>query len=115
MFEQHRRSCDLSGSILDSEDFNEDGSCGSLNSTSAPQKVLNSSRLSVDEHLMRRSSVGSGFDNTVPPIWCIDCRENIVVLGCANGRLEFWEGASGRFKVSCFSFQCILLLIDSSC
>ncbi|KAJ4442079.1 hypothetical protein ANN_11945 [Periplaneta americana] len=33
-----------------------------------------------------------------PPIWCLDCHENLVAIGCANGRLEFWEGSTGRFK-----------------
>ncbi|XP_063979282.1 sterol regulatory element-binding protein cleavage-activating protein [Diachasmimorpha longicaudata] len=36
----------------------------------------------------------------VAPIWCIDYQENILVVGCANGVLEFWEGSTGRFK--CF-------------
>jgi hypothetical protein len=34
-----------------------------------------------------------------PPIWCLDCHENLVAIGCANGRLEFWEGTTGTFKV----------------
>ncbi|XP_063231759.1 sterol regulatory element-binding protein cleavage-activating protein [Bacillus rossius redtenbacheri] len=33
----------------------------------------------------------------VPPIWCIDVQENLIVVGCANGQLEFWEGSTGRF------------------
>lgn len=36
----------------------------------------------------------------VPQIWCIDYQENLIVVGCANGTLEFWEGTTGRFKVS---------------
>lgn len=34
------------------------------------------------------------------PIWCMDYQENLIVVGCANGTLEFWEGTTGRFKVS---------------
>jgi hypothetical protein len=34
-----------------------------------------------------------------PPIWCLDCHENLIAIGCANGRLEFWEGTTGTFKV----------------
>jgi hypothetical protein len=34
-----------------------------------------------------------------PPIWCLDCHENLIAVGCANGRLEFWEGTTGTFKV----------------
>lgn len=32
-------------------------------------------------------------------IWCMDYQENLIVVGCANGSLEFWEGTTGRFKV----------------
>jgi hypothetical protein len=34
-----------------------------------------------------------------PPIWCLDCHENLIAIGCANGRLEFWEGTTATFKV----------------
>ncbi|XP_065216116.1 sterol regulatory element-binding protein cleavage-activating protein [Planococcus citri] len=32
------------------------------------------------------------------PIWCIDCKDNIVVLGCVDGCLEFWECSTGIMK-----------------
>lgn len=35
---------------------------------------------------------------TVPPIWCMDCIDNLIVIGCADGRLEFWEGTTAKFK-----------------
>lgn len=34
------------------------------------------------------------------PIWCMDYLDNLIVLGCADGRLEFWEGTTGKFKVT---------------
>lgn len=34
----------------------------------------------------------------VPPIWCMDCIDNLIVIGCADGRLEFWEGTTAKFK-----------------
>ncbi|XP_044267685.1 sterol regulatory element-binding protein cleavage-activating protein [Tribolium madens] len=37
-------------------------------------------------------------DAKLSPIWCMDYLENLIVLGCADGRLEFWEGSSGRLK-----------------
>lgn len=40
--------------------------------------------------------VGAG----VSPIWCMDFVDNLVVVGCADGRLEFWEGSTGKLKVS---------------
>lgn len=35
----------------------------------------------------------------VSSIWCMDYQENLIVIGCANGSLEFWEGTTGKFKV----------------
>ncbi|KAK2584484.1 hypothetical protein KPH14_006859 [Odynerus spinipes] len=34
----------------------------------------------------------------IAPIWCMDYQENLIVVGCSNGSLEFWEGTTGRFK-----------------
>lgn len=33
------------------------------------------------------------------PIWCMDYLENLIVVGCSNGRIEFWEGTMGKLKV----------------
>lgn len=38
--------------------------------------------------------------HNISPIWCVDYQDNLVVVGCANGCLEFWEGTTGRLKVS---------------
>lgn len=38
--------------------------------------------------------------HVISVIWCMDYQENLIVVGCANGSLEFWEGTTGRFKVS---------------
>jgi len=32
-------------------------------------------------------------------IWCVDCNENVVVLGCADGSLQFWDIYRGILKV----------------
>lgn len=32
-------------------------------------------------------------------IWCVDCNENVVVLGCADGSLQFWDLYKGVLKV----------------
>lgn len=34
------------------------------------------------------------------PIWCLDYVDFLIVIGCADGRLEFWEGITGNLKVS---------------
>ncbi|XP_013179398.1 PREDICTED: sterol regulatory element-binding protein cleavage-activating protein [Papilio xuthus] len=30
------------------------------------------------------------------PVWCIDFCNDLIILGCADGRLEFWEASSGK-------------------
>lgn len=32
------------------------------------------------------------------PIWCLDYLDNLIVIGCADGRLEFWEASTGNLK-----------------
>lgn len=47
-------------------------------------------------------SIFNGNEKELPklsPIWCMDYLDNLIVLGCADGRLEFWEGTTGKFKV----------------
>lgn len=36
------------------------------------------------------------------PIWCMDFSNDLIILGCADGRLEFWEASSGKLMVSVF-------------
>ncbi|XP_012288280.1 sterol regulatory element-binding protein cleavage-activating protein [Orussus abietinus] len=36
--------------------------------------------------------------HNISPIWSMDYQENLIVVGCANGTMEFWEGTTGRFK-----------------
>ncbi|VVD04138.1 unnamed protein product [Leptidea sinapis] len=32
------------------------------------------------------------------PVWCADFCNDLIVLGCADGRLEFWEATSSKLK-----------------
>ena len=34
----------------------------------------------------------------VPPVWSLDCSDRLVVVGCANGRIEVWEARTGAFR-----------------
>lgn len=38
-------------------------------------------------------------DSTHAPVWCMDCQNNLIVVGCANGQIEIWEASSGKHKV----------------
>ncbi|KAJ8314345.1 hypothetical protein KUTeg_008906 [Tegillarca granosa] len=46
-----------------------------------------------------------GFQNNqAPSIWCLTCHEGLIVAGCGNGRIEFWDGSSGSLK--CMYGEC---------
>ncbi|XP_013118065.2 sterol regulatory element-binding protein cleavage-activating protein [Stomoxys calcitrans] len=32
------------------------------------------------------------------PVWCLDYFDNLIAVGCANGRIELWEMPSGTLK-----------------
>lgn len=40
--------------------------------------------------------------NSVTPIWCIDCLDNLIAVGCSNGQIEFWECLTGKLQVISF-------------
>lgn len=53
----------------------------------------------VDEASMQRKIVPFKKRHTSSsPVWCLDYLDNLVAVGCANGRLEFWEGPTGFLK-----------------
>lgn len=43
---------------------------------------------------------GDAAEKKRQQIWCLDFVDNLVAVGCADGRLEFWEGSTGNEKVS---------------
>nr|CAI5846666.1 unnamed protein product [Callosobruchus analis] len=49
-----------------------------------------------------RELSGSGsldFKNCkLSPIWCLDYFDNLIVVGCADGRLEFWDATTANLK-----------------
>ncbi|XP_017074885.1 sterol regulatory element-binding protein cleavage-activating protein [Drosophila eugracilis] len=34
----------------------------------------------------------------VSPVWCLDFFDNLIAVGCANGRVELWESPAGLLK-----------------
>lgn len=44
-------------------------------------------------------SVSNDDSDVGIPIWSMDYLDNLIVAGCANGQIEFWEGTTGRLKV----------------
>lgn len=69
------------------------------------------SRPSFSEHRSKEDyeiSTNNSRDNSstdryrsckLSPIWCIDYSDNLIVIGCADGRMEFWESSTGEVKV----------------
>lgn len=39
---------------------------------------------------------------TTTAIWCLDFLNNLIAVGCGNGKMEFWETPSGTLKVIFF-------------
>ncbi len=68
----------------------------------SPALCANHNRFSFDESLLRQLEAGgdSGMMSPlvgVPPplIWCMECSNHMVVVGCSNGRIELWDPSSG--------------------
>lgn len=34
----------------------------------------------------------------ISPVWCLDYYDNLIAVGCANGRVELWEAPAGVLK-----------------
>lgn len=85
LFEEHNRSID------------ELQNSGSLEQLCIPSVQLNSPGV-VDNVTFVNIDKTMQIAHAVSPIWCMDYQENLIVVGCANGSLEFWEGTTGKFK-----------------
>ena len=49
-------------------------------------------------------------------VWAMDCEEGLIILGCANGRIEIWETMSCQFKVIIFlDFPCLFYTAKPFC
>lgn len=72
------------------------------NSNSTNQNA-NNSRFTINldqnewENQSKKVSENEIYINS--QIWCVDCNENVVVLGCADGSLQFWDLYKGILKV----------------
>ena len=73
----------------------------------SPAQCVNHNRFSFDESLLRQLEAGgdSGMTSSlvgVPPplIWCMECSDHMVVVGCSNGRIE----VSIHFNIQLFCF-----------
>ncbi|KAB0798454.1 hypothetical protein PPYR_09447 [Photinus pyralis] len=77
--------------------------CDAVRSECANRRnVLNreTHALFADETLsVRHDSESSTTSNgKSAPIWCTDYVDNLIVIGCSDGSLEFWEGTTGNFR-----------------
>jgi len=50
----------------------------------------------------RRSPVGcdgvSHYVEPTPNIWCLDLHDGLIVAGCSDGTVEFWDSTKGTLK-----------------
>ncbi|KAG7313530.1 hypothetical protein JYU34_000672, partial [Plutella xylostella] len=66
----------------------------SLRNRTKPKIVLSESEMKSETY---SDKGGWGCrDVSESPIWCVDFCNDLIVLGCADGRLEFWEATSGK-------------------
>ncbi|EFN85276.1 sterol regulatory element-binding protein cleavage-activating protein [Harpegnathos saltator] len=65
---------------------------------SIPVTARPSNRGLVDSASSINTDRVTRMSHVISAIWCMDYQENLIVVGCANGSLEFWEGTTGRFK-----------------
>lgn len=71
---------------------------GSETSTPITMKTLNS----ADNCYTKKSEMSA--------IWCLDYMDNLIVIGCADGKIEFWESTTGALKVTIISELSISIL-----
>ena len=51
-----------------------------------------------DEERVPSSGGGAGPERGA--IWCMDCCDGLLALGCSDGAIELWDAATGALKVS---------------
>ncbi|CAG4942250.1 unnamed protein product [Colias eurytheme] len=67
---------------------------------------VNSDKVLKNTHELRKSDSEDAVTNLnwrskpmkESPVWCMDYCNDLIILGCADGRLEFWEATSGKLK-----------------
>lgn len=63
------------------------------------KRKINDDSFKSNNNPVARTNIYHRIDRVNIPIWCMDCKNNLVVLGCIDGCMEFWECASGQLKV----------------
>lgn len=82
--------------------FNSDSNCNLRNRTK-PNLVSEFSEETVMSDVELEPGPSLDWRERVvneSPIWCMDFSNDLVILGCADGRLEFWEATTGKLMVS---------------
>lgn len=56
----------------------------------------------IDRSNCTEQQIAKPKRDTISAIWCLDYTDNLIVIGCADGKLEFWESTTGNLKVVLF-------------
>lgn len=101
----------INNSVKNSDNCDEDifvfnSSEHSVNSA----RVKNNDNLTISDNVPSveedsRNSLVSNLDwrgkaIKESPVWCMDFCNDLIILGCADGRLEFWEASTGKLMVN---------------
>ncbi|CAK1588368.1 unnamed protein product [Parnassius mnemosyne] len=62
-------------------------------------KTTNSDVDTIDNENYKRGAVSES------PVWCMDFCNELIIVGCADGRLEFWEASSGKLMCMWWSSE----------
>lgn len=79
--------------IISNENINSNSMSQDVNKTTF---VINPDN---NEWKNRSKKISENEISVISQIWCVDCNENVVVLGCADGSLQFWDLYKGILKV----------------
>lgn len=73
--------------------------CNDVTSSPITMTAPASSPKQTDTTPHAAENPSSNKKSEVSPIWCLDYMDNLIVIGCADGKIEFWESTTGTLKV----------------
>lgn len=95
-YHQDSYQCDIASSSVQAGVMKKTKSCEKLGDKTSAEHA----RTSISSDFGGSAGAVNNMDSVEDSqIWCIDYLDNLIVIGCKNGRLEVWEGTTGKFKV----------------
>lgn len=64
----------------------------------SPESLHPGSPLIADSHTYALPSGSTLSSARAPNIWCMDVSDGLIIAGCSNGNIEFWDSLNGTLK-----------------